>query len=465
MKDNAKKLPFSTKLGYGAAELSSSLTWTMVAVVFLFFLTDVVGMEPALAGFVLMLGTLWDAFTDPAMGILSDRIRTRWGRRRPFLLAVAVPYGLITWLLFTDFGLSETGTMIYFILAIVLYYTAGTVLEVPYTSLAAEMTQDYDERASLIGFRAAFSQLASIIGAALPWVMVAHFAGILGGKKAGWSLTSAIFGLLSIFPILWTWRVTRGRELYPEETRVRFRDILHGPLKNRTFRYTIALIAAGNVGLSLAGAVMVYFMKYYMNFTETQESMAFLFLFACTILWIPVINKVTYRYGKKESFILFIGIWALIQGVGALLLQPSMVLIFYIMMILASSGVVSISLTGLSMIPDAIEVDEFKTGQRREGIYVGVNWFTRKFSVALMLWIVGIILSWIGYVPDTVQTENAICGIRLLYAEGTALFLLISIVLAYLMPMTRKGHEALKEAIRLKKAGEKWDDSSIQDLL
>jgi Na+/melibiose symporter-like transporter len=151
--------------------------------------------------------------------------------------------------------------------------------------------------------------------------------------------------------------------------------------------------------------------------------------------------------------------------VGALLLQPSMVLIFYIMMILASSGVVSISLTGLSMIPDAIEVDEFKTGQRREGIYVGVNWFTRKFSVALMLWIVGILLSWVGYVPDTVQTENAICGIRLIYAEGTALFLLISIVLAALMPMTRKGHEALKEAIRLKKAGEKWDEDSIKDLL
>jgi GPH family glycoside/pentoside/hexuronide:cation symporter len=100
-----KTLPFRLKLGYGMAELSSSLTWTLVAVCFLVFLTDVVGLHPAFAGFVLMVGKLWDAITDPLLGVISDRLKTRWGRRRPFLLSVAVPYGVITWLLFSDFGL------------------------------------------------------------------------------------------------------------------------------------------------------------------------------------------------------------------------------------------------------------------------------------------------------------------------------------------------------------------------
>ena len=171
-------------MGYGAAEFSSSLTWTMLAVLFLFFLTDVVGMDPAFAGLVMMIGTLWDAVTDPTVGILSDRMRTRWGRRRPFLLAIAVPYGLITWLLFTDFGLGPSLTKWYFVMAIVLYYTAATLLEVPYASLAAEMTQDYDERTSLFSFRAAFSQLASIAGAGLPWLMIAYFSKTIGGEKA-----------------------------------------------------------------------------------------------------------------------------------------------------------------------------------------------------------------------------------------------------------------------------------------
>lgn len=467
MQDNAgsRKLLLKTKLGFGAAEFSSSLTWTMISVLFMYFLTDVVGMSPAFAGFVIMVGTIWDAFTDPTLGIVSDRIKSRWGRRRPFLLAVAVPYGLITWLLFSDFGLGQWQTRVYFILVIVLYYTAATALEVPYTSLTAEMTKDYDERANLISFRAAFSQLASIAGAAMPWLMIAYFSDMMGSEKAGWSTTSAIFGAVSIFPILWTWHATRGHELHPENVSVSFKDILSGPLKNRTFRFNVAIFATSNVALGTAGAVMVYFMKYYMNFNETQESLAFLFLFACTIIWIPVINKLTSKFGKRESFMIFIGIWALIQAVAVPLLQPSMVIPFYIMMVLSSAGVISVSLTGLSMIPDAIEVDEFKSGQRREGLYFGVNMFIRKFSVALVLWFVGIILSWTGYVPGQVQSAEAILSIRLLYAEGPAFFLVLSIILAYLLPMNRHRHRALKEAICLKKEGKEWDNIAIEKLL
>ena len=460
-----ERLPIRTKLGYGAGEFSSSLTWTMISVLFLFFLTDVVGMSPAFAGFVLMLGTLWDAVTDPTVGILSDRMKTRWGRRRPFLLAVAVPYGLITWLLFTDPGLGESLTKVYFALAIMLYYTAATLLEVPYTSLAAEMTQSYDERTNLFSFRAAFSQLASIIGAALPWVLIAFFSGVLGGRKAGWSMTSASFGVLSVFPILWAWRATRGHELHPGDVTVRWKDIGRGPLKNRTFLFSVGVCSASYAALSAAGAVMVYFMKYHMRFNETQESTAFLLLFAGTLVWIPVVNRLTLRFGKRASFICLVSVWAFIQAVAAMFLQPSMTIPFYIMMLLSSGGVISVSLTGFSMIPDAMEVDEFKSGQRREGLYMGVFMFCKKLSVALVLWLVGITLSLVGYVPDQAQTEDAILGIRLLYAEGPAFFLFLSVILAYLLPMTRQRHEALKEAIRLKNEGRDWDEASISAIL
>jgi Na+/melibiose symporter-like transporter len=140
-------------------------------------------------------------------------------------------------------------------------------------------------------------------------------------------------------------------------------------------------------------------------------------------------------------------------------------ILFYSFMVIASSGVMTISMTGWALIPDAIEVDQFKTGQRREGLYVGVILFSRKFSVAIMLWIVGIVLSWSGYVPNQVQTESAILGIRVLYAEGTAFFLLLSVGMAYLLPMTRKRHSALKEAISLKSKGLEWDENSIKDII
>jgi len=463
--DAVTRLPFKAKLGYGTAELSSSLTWTMFYVLFLFFLTDVVKIEPAIAGFIMMLGTLWDAVTDPGVGIISDRTRSKYGRRRPFILGVAVPFGIITWLLFTDFGFGPRGTIAYFIIVVIIFFTVSTMLDVPYTSLSAEMTPDYDERTSLISYRAVFSQVASILGAALPLVLVERFNEIFHNPKMSWSAVTAIFGFFAIFPILCTWRATRGYELFPKSTTARPRDIPGAVFKNRTFRYTVGVYVFSNVAMGVAGAVMVYFMKYFMAFNETQQSIAFLFLFSCTICWIPLINMTSGKYGKRWAFIGFIGMWAIIQSVFVLLVRPDTVIFFYILVILASGGLVGITMTGWSMIPDVIEVDEFKSGQRREGLYFGVISFSRKISVAVAVWLVGIILSWIGYVPDAQQTDTAIFGIRMLYAEVTALFLFVSIIIAYLLPMTKAKHQALREAIELKKAGKPWDEETIKDIL
>jgi sugar (glycoside-pentoside-hexuronide) transporter len=437
----------------------------MIAVVFLYFLTDVVGFSPAFAGFILMVGTLWDAISDPTIGILSDRSRSSWGRRRPFILASVIPYALATWLLFSDFGLAEPAREIYFVLAIIGYYSAATLLEVPYTSLTAEMTRDYDERADLLSYRAIFSQVGSIIGASSPWVLVAWFSNLYGDTKTGWTLTAALFGIISIFPILWTWHATRGHELDTQPVDFNIREIWSGPLQNRPFLYAMAMFAAANVALGASGSIAVYYMKYYMHFDESQQSMAYLFLFAFTVFWIPVINIVTRRFGKRASFIFFVGLWALIQAIGMLLLQPGMIITFYVFMTISSAGIVSVSLTGLSMIPDTIEVDEFKTGQRREGLYFGVNMFMRKFWVALALWIIGTTLSLIGYVPDQEQSETTLMGIRVLYSQGTAAVLFLSIGLAYLLPMTRSRHDALRHAITLKQQGKEWDNATIKQLL
>jgi len=460
-----KKLDLNTKIGFGAAEFSSSLTWTMSSLLFLFFLTDVVGLDPAFAGFILMLGTLWDAITDPAIGIASDRSRSKWGRRRPFLLATALPFGLATWLLFTNPGFDELTTKIYFILVIIFYYTCATLLEVPYTSLTAEMTQDYNERARLISFRAVFSQIGSIVGAASPWLLIAYFTKMTGDVTDAWSITAALFGIVTVFPILWTWCATKGHELNNSDVSVSLSDLINGPLKNRTFRYTMATLAAGNIALGASGSVAVYFMKYFMNFDETQQSTAYFFLFSCTLIWIPVITFVTTRFGKRLSFILFVGTWALVQSVGIMIIEPSQVFFFYVLMILASGGIVSITLTGLSMVPDAIEVDEFKSGLRREGLYIGVNMFVRKFFTALALWVVGIVLSEVGYIPDQVQSESTLMGIKSLYALGTAFFLIISITLAFFIPMTGERHAALRQAIKNKQAGIPWDQQKIENLL
>jgi sugar (glycoside-pentoside-hexuronide) transporter len=461
------RLPFGVKLGYGAAELSNSLTWTLFFVVFLYFLTDVVGLNPAFAGFIMMIGKLWDAVTDPFIGIWSDRTKSRFGRRRPFLLGVAVPFGIITWLLFTDFGFGTGGTKVYFLVVTIAYFTIFTMLDVPYTALAAEMTQDYNERTGLISYRALWCQIASIVAAALPWVFVEWLTVKMGGdERLAWSVMTGIFGFFCIFFILWTWRATRGYELFPEETRIRLRDITQDVLRNKTFLYTFGIYTAANVALTVGATVLVYFMIYYMNLTEAQQSIAFLFLFALTIVWIPAITKISEARGKRWAFIIFIGVWALVQGVGGLFVRPDTLVFFYVLAALASGGVISVTMTGWSMIPDVVEVDEYKTGQRREGLYFAFFSFSRKISVAIAVWLVGQVLNWIQYVPDVYpQIPGAELGIRLLYTEGTAVFLVLAMVLAYLLPMTKQKHDALRAAIAAKREGKTPDESGFKDLL
>lgn len=464
------KLPVLLKFSYGAAEGSNTLGWTMFYVYFLFFLTDVAGLSPSFAGLVMMIGTLWDALTDPAVGIWSDRTKSRLGRRRSFILFTSVPYGLAVWLLFSDWGLPPLMTKVYFITAVIFYFFVFTCLNIPYTSLAAEMTQDYDERTSLISYRAGWSQVFSIAAAALPLVLVKFFSerygsGVGSTDPLGWKITTGIFGVLMIFPILWTWRATRGCEIFPERTVISFKDIFRGALKNRPFLYIVGICAMSGIGLNIAAAVMVYFMKYYMNFTDAQQSLAFLFFFACTILWIPLITYTSTRFEKRWAYIVFIGLWAVVQGIGVMLVKPGNIIFFYSLAILASGGVIAVTMINWMMIPDVVEVDEFKTGHRREGLYFGITTFVGKAASAVALWINGIVLEWVGYVANVPQTDSALMGIRLIYAEGTTFFLVIGMVLAYMLPMTRKKHQALREAIRLKKEGKPYDMKPFADIV
>jgi len=463
--EKSGKLPIRVKFGYGAAEGANSLIFTNFYVFFMFFLTDVVKIDPAFAGFILMLRTLWDALFDPVVGVWSDRIKSKYGRRRPILFAVAVPYGIIAWLLFSDFNLGPNLTKIYFVIIVILHSIAFALLEVPHMALSAEMTQDYDERTNLNAYRAAWSQIFSVISGGACLVLAQYFSKTFHSPRIGWSLMAAGFGLTCIPLILFTWRSTRGYELFPEEVTVKVRDIFDAALKNRPFRYTILMYTLGIAGMSIAGAVMVYFMTYVMGFDEKKSSIGFTLLFACTVLWVPLISVTSNKLGKRGAYFIFIGLWALVQGVGIMALKPGNVILYFILIVLASAGVIGVYMIGWTIIPDVLELDEFKTGQRREGLYYGIISLVQKVGSAIALWLVGVILHQVGYLPNAQQTEKALWGIKIMYGFGTGLLLILSIFFCYLMPMTKKKHTALREAIRLKKEGKPFDQSAFEDLL
>lgn len=461
-----QKLPLKVKVGYGAAEGANCIVFTLFYTFAMFFLTDVAGLDPAFSGTLFAIGILWNAFTDPIVGIWSDNLKSAWGRRRPFLLAIAFPFGIVAWLLFTDFNLSQGLTRLYFFVVIILYFTAYSLLETPHLALSAEMTQDYDERTGLVAWRTGWSQVGAILAGALPLIMVAYFKEIFGTKNTAWSLMAAILGTVCVPLILVTWHCTRGYELFPKKTKVSIRNLMGDPIRNRPFRifviaYTLALMA-----MTIGGGVGVYYMTYLMGFSESQISIGLLILFGVAMVWIPVIDFVASKLGKRTAWLIFIGIWAVTQGIFIqFIIQPGDTVFLYCLFFFAGSGLTSVYMLGWSMIPDCVEVDEYKTGQRREGLYFGVIAFIQKGGCALAMWILGIALSWVGYVPDVVQSERALMGIRTILGLGEAFFLLLSILFCYFMPITREKHQALCEAIQLKKEGRECNEECFADII
>jgi len=343
-----------------------------------------------------------------------------------------------------------------------LMYATITVLDVPYTALAPEMTKDYDERTNLVGYRVVWSQAASIIGAAVPLLIIRRFS----DAKVGWSMTGAVFGFICIFPILLTWRYTRGWERYPERVdALSLPDVFRTVFGNRSFRYVVGVYLFSMAAVYASGSIAMYFLQYRMGFSEVQTSLFFLFFFVCTVLWVPVITFVSNRIGKRGAFMLFMTLWALTYGIGNFLVQPHHIAVMYLLGSLGSAGACASFQLCWAMIPDVVEVDEFKTGTRREGLYYGMATLVLKTGSAAGLFMVGKSLDWIGYLPNAVQPPTVILGLKVMFGPFLAAIMVISVIVAGFMPMTRERHRALLAAIEAKRTGNAWSYDGFKELL
>ncbi|WP_432667054.1 glycoside-pentoside-hexuronide (GPH):cation symporter [Wukongibacter baidiensis] len=463
-----RRLPVTVKLGYGSTGFAAIMTLSIFIMYGMFFLTDAVGLDPAFAGIILSIGTLWDAITDPLVGSLSDSRDPKKGRRRPFMKWVAIPFGLVAWLLFTNPGFSPFATKVYFVLIAVAFYTVQTILDVPYTALGAEMTLDYDERSSLNGNRNFFATVSGVISA-FTMTFVFFFSDIFGSTSAGWSATAGLYAIIATITIFIGYKATEGYELkdITIEKRPNGLEFLKDVMKNKVFLYTAGLFAFSLISLTVQNSAMIYYLIYYLGFSEVQISTSLLIAWIPGLLWVPIINKMSQKWSKKAAWIACMGIWAVgILIFPTFILKPdSSFFLVGIMQLCSGVGLVSQYQIVWSMIPDIIEVDEFKTGLRREGSYYGIIAFIQKALTALTMLASGTILNMIGYVPNAEQTVETLNGMKILIGVGGSVFLVLSIIVAYLNPITRERHAALTEAIELKKAGKEYSTQGFKELL
>jgi GPH family glycoside/pentoside/hexuronide:cation symporter len=413
----------------------------------LYFLTDVAGLRPDYAAWAVGIGRLWDAVNDPLFGLISDRIHSRWGRRRVLLLFGAVPLGVsfaMMWLVPPWEPLALTA---YYAVAFILFDTVFTAVHVGYNALTPEMTPDYDERSSLNGYRMVFS-ISGTLGA----IILATVLGwVLTDARLHFAIVGVSLGLASMLPPLIVFAVTREAATEGAAEPLLVRDALRATLSNRPFWLVMGLYLLSWTTASILAANLVYFANYYLRVPE-QANYFVLVAQGAAIAFIPLWVWVARRLDKRRAFMLGTVSWIVVL-LGIFVLQPDQVGLAYLLAALSGSGIATAYVLPWSMVPDIIEYDELNTGQRREGSYYAFASFFQKLATGAALWAMGQALAVTGYLtpasgePLPAQPVEAVQAIRLFMGPVPVVLLALAILFAWRYPISRERHRALRDQL------------------
>ena len=423
------------KIFFGVGDSTFSLLFTTLSFYFLFFLTDGIGISAALAGWIFFAGKLWDAISDPIMGYLSDKTKTRWGRRRPYLLFGSVPLAVTYILLWQKYSLnSEIALFVLYAVLAVIFFTSFTLVAVPYSSLIPELTLDYNDRTSLVSYRMMFSILLSIAGAALPMMFVEASG---GSVTEGFRRMALLFGLFGLIPLLITFFGTRERFSKEGSAQLSLKNAYKQTVKNRPFRFAMFIFLLAWVTVDIIGVVFVYFVTYYLK-RQSLLDVLFFIMFIVAAVFLPFWYFISKKLGKRWTYIIGISFWAIIMLITIFLPRNAANPVLIAMVALAGIGISTAHVIPWALVPECVDYDELKTGQRREGMYTGFLTFLQKLASSFAILITGWVLGLSGYKAGVEQTVKTLWSIRILLGIVPSIMLFSSIVLAFFYPITRK---------------------------
>jgi glycoside/pentoside/hexuronide:cation symporter, GPH family len=465
MNASKDRLSFWMKLLYGSGDWGISSIGMMRSIFYAIYLTDVVGLAPRLASFGALVGIVWDAVNDPIIGILSDHLHTRWGRRRPFLLWFAIPFGLSFIILWSAPNWeNQTALLIYVTLSFMLADTLQTLVGVPFLSLTPELTPDYDERTTLTSFRS-FFQLTGALTVVIAAPAIVDLVLASGGsQQQGFMLVGAIFGGMGAIPLLLIGIFVRETSRPEQIESMPFRETLKAAWQNIPFRYAVGIHMLNWSAVDMIAVTFPYFLLYWvargnllasihiLGFDLAYESAFFGILMLVCIVCIPFWLWMAKWRNKREAYMLGMIFWVAIQLI-IFTIQPGNTTYLLIIAALAGIGVSAAYTLPDSMFADVIEWDELRTRRRQEGIFYGIRTLIRKLTGALVIFITLQLLGWAGYVsPPTgtlqfTQTDSALHMIRLLVSPFGAMILCGTIFFAWLFPLSREKHARIQKLL------------------
>lgn len=421
-----ERLPLHLKLIYGLGDHSTNVALVALTMIFPFYLTDVVGMRIGLAGLVPLVGRSADAISDVWMGRLSDRTTWKAGRRRPFILIGMVPFAAAFTAIWFPAHFESAGLQFAYYAGIyILISVSMTIVVVPYQALLPELTENYHERTSLATFRS----FSSLVGTLLILLTFRPLAMRLGGDDGAWAMTGAVFGLWILIPWLPIWWVTYERREEPSGKPLSTENYFRLLASNGSFRRLLGLFALGRVAIDLPMALFLHYFTYVIGRPEDFEIVMGVFLLS-TMIAMPFWLR--FARGRDKATVYRYGCVGWVFGLGCLFInQPEWPFsVTLVATAFAGAGYAVCDMIPWSMVADVADEDEILSGQRREGLYVGVFTFLRKFSGALSVAVAFAVLDWVGFEQGVENDPPVVWALRALTALVPVVFVMVSSMVA-----------------------------------
>ncbi|MBN2880367.1 MAG: MFS transporter [Clostridia bacterium] len=449
MENMKREVSIKEKLIFASADFFGGGGQTIVAIIYLIFLTNVIGINPAWAGTVVMISKLWDAISDPLMGVISDNTRSKFGRRKPYIFAGGIILIISMGLLWypVAFG-TQVGLVIYVTVTYLLYSTVSTMISVPYSSLSTELSTRYEETNRVNLLRLVFSLISTAICTIVP---VEIFGMLSRGQislTTFYILIVVGFGLFFSIPLLLTGIFTKERVSYGDEkSHFSFAQFVK-PLKVKSFRRLLGLYLCQSTNLDILSAIALYYALYVIKgMDETIFMASFLVV---QLLMLPILNLMVNKVSKTKLYRFGLPISIVCAVYIGLFPSDGNVDLIYMATALMAMGFAGAQTMSWIIFPDVVDIAQLGLGERISGSLSGVMTFVRKAASAIAIFIIGQVLSITGFikptdeVPIPVQSESTVLGLRLILIFAWLLIMGVAFLLARQFKITPEVSKKVK---------------------
>lgn len=442
-------IKLTEKIGYGFGDMASSMFWKLFGAYLMIFYTDVFGLPAAVVGTMFLITRIWDSAFDPIVGVVADRTHSRWGKFRPYLLWLAVPFGIIGILTFVTPDWSPTGKLIYAYVTYSLMMMIYSAINVPYASLLGVMSPNPKERNTLSTYRMTFAYIGSFIALLLFMPLVNFFSGNskeLVDQQTGWTMAVVVIAILCIVLFFGCFAWTKERVKPIKETQNPLKEDLKDLFKNKPWWILLGAGVAALVFNSIRDGATVYYFKYFVveedyatvSFFGMSFVLSGLYLAlgqAANIIGVIAAAPVSNRIGKRNTYM-----WAMI-------IATVLSVIFYwfdkedLIWMFVFQALISVCAGSIfpllwSMYADCADYSELKTGNRATGLIFSSSSMSQKFGWAIGTAVTGWLLGFFGFQANAVQSEEAISGIKMFLSFLPAIGTILSVVFISMYPLT-----------------------------